>query len=838
MQNPVPFNDFENTEKSGWDHRRALENPKLFWKYSKNQTKRRNALRSLSQEEKKVQKHKIKVIKEQLNLDPPSKDYYKSLNIKPGFLFFSCLMRAPKASINTLSINIPEMLYYTDKIYYLYTNSAGKVQCTTNVNCYLFQNAVSKHKPAEEEAVTDTIAIIIRMPGEKEQDMNVSMMDWLQFELKMVANETLPYAMMQRYIKCASGRPSIVRLYYYAYEKTNRANFAYFINSLTFEDAEMQNNIQLCAVNTSKPRKIEIFKQSGTALLPYENEASKIIHYLNKGYNCRVQEIVLDFIRDSNGTVWLISCKRIIIDPSTFAFCLQPVKDFWPETHLANEDQHIKKLNFPINEEKRKGVLSFVHCKLCRLSYPNYELSNLVSSRVLLLFKNHVTLRSDLPLDVSHLKVYATGHVSQSVRICQLCYTLISSEFELIDAQKSLAEFVHITMKELTYDDDIMPISQIPFLPSELIQVRLLFYAINLWDIEKSTIKGTLYMHFLFFGSTVSFPILIDEDEQGISPIDIMRLNYLFYSPNKTLKKFFQNFILEIRITNGPKVEDSLLAQTSGKVLTKFPETLKLGSALYEKWQMDMFNFDRKEMCSLTLIIGLSFDKKVPSNRINVNLDKHHDAYIPEDHYMTVDPFPTQWMELFGVGNKLDETLGKQLEPEDFYSPHLTKCEMMKMDALPLSGRSSEKHKKNGSHLPLSGRSSDKDKRKEEPINNIIKNQPTINIRRASNYSATLEKPRKLSVVQDIDVYNIVDGFLTHRSSSTHNLPKGKTISLTSTPTNLKTSKVSMKKQKSYLEHVKSMNDYIITDMAQRMERYSTSTKNSFNSRAQSEPNL
>lgn len=37
-------------------------------------------------------------------------------------------------------------------------------------------------------------------------------------------------------------------------------------------------------------------------------------------------------------------------------------------------------------------------------------------------------------------------------------------------------------------------------------------------------------------------------------------------------------------------------------------------------------------------------------------------------------------MELFGVNDNLDETLGKYLEPEDFYSPHLTKNELFKMN--------------------------------------------------------------------------------------------------------------------------------------------------------------
>lgn len=351
----------------------------------------------MSLDEENVLAHRHKKIKEQLKLDPVIKDYYKGINIKPGFSFLECLMKAPKASIETLEINIPETLYYSDKIYYLHTNSAGRVNCSTNINNYMFKNKIFKYRHSEENNIFDSISIILRYSGEKEQDMEKSIQDWLQFESKMVTNENIPYTMLQRYIRCASGRPSVVRLYYFALEKNNKANFALFINSLSSEDAEKENDIQKCCVDTSRPDAIEIFKQSGTALLQYEKEAGKIIAYLNKGYNCRIQEIVLDFFRDVNGIIWLCGCKKLIIDPSTLGFCLQPVRQYWPDTHLKPNESGIKRFSYPINEEIRKGVLSFVHCKLCRLSYPNFELNNLVSSRVLLIFKNHVTKRSDIP---------------------------------------------------------------------------------------------------------------------------------------------------------------------------------------------------------------------------------------------------------------------------------------------------------------------------------------------------------------------------------------------------------------------------------------------------------
>lgn len=56
------------------------------------------------------------------------------------------------------------------------------------------------------------------------------------------------------------------------------------------------------------PWLLEVFKASGTAIKPFEREAYKIIQFLEKGYNIRINEIVLDFIKDEEGVIWFCSC--------------------------------------------------------------------------------------------------------------------------------------------------------------------------------------------------------------------------------------------------------------------------------------------------------------------------------------------------------------------------------------------------------------------------------------------------------------------------------------------------------------------------------------------------
>lgn len=56
-----------------------------------------------------------------------TRNYYKNLPIKPGFLFLDSLLKAPRVHISTLEINIPDSLYSTDKLYHLATNAQGRV---------------------------------------------------------------------------------------------------------------------------------------------------------------------------------------------------------------------------------------------------------------------------------------------------------------------------------------------------------------------------------------------------------------------------------------------------------------------------------------------------------------------------------------------------------------------------------------------------------------------------------------------------------------------------------------------------------------------------------------
>ena len=60
--------------------------------------------------------------------------------------------------------------------------------------------------------------------------------------------------------------------------------------------------------------------------------------------------------------------------------------------------------------------------------------------------------------------------LSQSVRICQYCYMLVTSEFELIRIEEQLGKVLSVPYMELSYVEDPRLAVQLQFLPKQLLQ--------------------------------------------------------------------------------------------------------------------------------------------------------------------------------------------------------------------------------------------------------------------------------------------------------------------------------------------------------------------------------
>lgn len=107
-----------------------------------------------------------------------------------------------------------------------------------------------------------------------------------------------------------------------------------------------------------------------------------------------------------------------------------------------------------------------MHCKICRINYPSKELRNLVSMRMYLQYQKHVSLRKELPSEMSSIHVVTNDQLSQSIRVCSYCYMLVISEFELISVEQKLASVLNIPLMDLNRSEDLN--IQTQFLPKML----------------------------------------------------------------------------------------------------------------------------------------------------------------------------------------------------------------------------------------------------------------------------------------------------------------------------------------------------------------------------------
>lgn len=123
--------------------------------------------------------HKFQKIRDKLNVPGPQQ-YYESLPIKPGLFFLDSLIKAPRAQISSLELNIPESLYRTDKQYYICTLDSGKLHVTTEMNSYKFLRLLEAHRKSPNEfelPLIDRAAAVMRVMDEQIQDIRNVVMD-------------------------------------------------------------------------------------------------------------------------------------------------------------------------------------------------------------------------------------------------------------------------------------------------------------------------------------------------------------------------------------------------------------------------------------------------------------------------------------------------------------------------------------------------------------------------------------------------------------------------------------------------------------------------------------
>lgn len=71
-------------------------------------------------------------------------------------------------------------------------------------------------------------------------------------------------------------------------------------------------------INEGEMKYVEQFTQAGKSIELMQIEAKKICTFLSCTYGFRVQELVADFVKDSNDIFWLINVKSFLLEESNY----------------------------------------------------------------------------------------------------------------------------------------------------------------------------------------------------------------------------------------------------------------------------------------------------------------------------------------------------------------------------------------------------------------------------------------------------------------------------------------------------------------------------------------
>ena len=67
-------------------------------------------------------------------------------------------------------------------------------------------------------------------------------------------------------------------------------------------------------LHVEKEHHFDVYQQTGATLRSMESQTSKLIEFLHRNYPIRIEQSVLDFIRDENNQLWLIGLKHVKVD--------------------------------------------------------------------------------------------------------------------------------------------------------------------------------------------------------------------------------------------------------------------------------------------------------------------------------------------------------------------------------------------------------------------------------------------------------------------------------------------------------------------------------------------
>ncbi|EGR33878.1 hypothetical protein IMG5_033670 [Ichthyophthirius multifiliis] len=660
-----------------------------------------------------------------ISFAPPDEGFYKDQNypVKPGYGLFKALGSA-RCGFKKLKVNIPETyLNFEQTQYLIYTDETGRVvrkpdtswqTFTQKFKSQLDQEGFSKNRKFNDQMSLYDLyektnikinqdAPIIILRGQASPDyllsQNIFQVKTLG-EKRSSSSDGGSNSFEQRYIYSRPMKATVLRLVFHTKNsQSTNANYAFRIQNLVeiFDpDTKISVNHKAC-ISSVRQNTFVVQNVKGQGLKEYEQQAESLVIFLEKNNQIRIKQIVLDFMQDLEGKIWLISMKSILA-----------------ENTISMEQIIAKKAN---KQKTLDQLTCSVYCKLCGIIFKKDDVSKVLTYKLLWELVQHLKKRN-LPL--KNIKVSHSS--TRPCRVCNLCYMLVVGEHELIEIEQKFARAQNIPL----YDAVIrVPIDKKPkhrpaLLSEKLCQWRLIFYISEISNIgiDQNIDFKNLYFQYKLHNFRTSFKIQVGDQvnndtqkknrlysgdsklsgqtqqrknstlknnqlddlgfhNQQIKHYSQLNLNHIrvhyFFSEDLNIDKFLKETQIKVRLCQGPDW-NAFLAEGTSKTISHFKNKDKSGQR--HSSQVLLF-FENAKYCVLKINTGLVYDGEYNTGKLN--LQKYNDVYFPDENFYNCNPFPDEWMEMFDPSYVTRKNEMEDQEGTEKYSPKCTKAELNKM---------------------------------------------------------------------------------------------------------------------------------------------------------------
>lgn len=594
----------------------------------------------LREENKAIEKIR-KRISGKIEFKPPSNDYYDKLPLKPGLLFLLAI--ATHCNQTPLHINIPDILVIYKVILWLRTEQ-GRVKSRKEFELKDFLKVIDCPGAPYEAVMRNTndhgygSRVVCLSKSEATEKFNK-----LQFP---------QFGSIQKFVPTAGGHIVTTRLFY---RTRGSASKAYSI--------KLPADSSRYALSTEfGMARLEVTEVSGHIVSSLCEITARLIAFLTSHYHIRFETLVLDFIRDVQGVFWLINCKGFLYDVNVNQARL---------TRHASLQKLQGEERKQVMKEKQDEQLNSKHCRLCLLPYQPSELCKIMPYKLLLQYKHHALKNGRTRMDLSHIRATAVDSISHTLRVCEICYMLVMNEFQLEKQEERMATLLGIPVREMDFARELEVVQPIS-IPSELQEWRVLIHFEDITLYEGLKMDPSWWIHYDFLGLRYSSKLsdIVASTDTCKFSLPINRLHYFFAVKDAAIVSICHNLSMNISLTYSGK--STPLLEGTFAPLSFFSFDFSICSAFLASHTVLLFANEGTQ-AEIRLKIGFSLERKISPKSLPVSIRRLSQVYIPEETYITSEPLPQAWLEIFtsAVSSQRTDILSSRRELEQMYDPVL-----------------------------------------------------------------------------------------------------------------------------------------------------------------------